>query len=114
MVESLLTRREALITASAAVAATALPVRRARAQSLDKISMLNGWVAEPEQGGFYQALAMGIYRDHGLDASIRNGGPQLNASSLLINGRVDTISADSFTALAYVAQNLPFLCVAAY
>jgi NitT/TauT family transport system substrate-binding protein len=114
MFDTPVTRRTAIGIASAAVAASAFSgVRRARAQSLDKISMLNGWVAEPEQGGFYQALATGIYKDHGLDADIRNGGPQLNTTSLLINGRVDVISADSFTALAYVSQDLPFLCVAA-
>jgi NitT/TauT family transport system substrate-binding protein len=114
MIASRLSRRQTLKFASAAALGAALPgVRRARAQSLDKISLLNGWVAEPEQGGFYQALATGIYRDYGLDADIRNGGPQLDANSLLLNGRVDAICSDSFTALSFVTQDLPFLCVAA-
>ena len=33
------------------------------------------WYAEAEQGGNYQALAKGYYRDAGLDVDILNGGP---------------------------------------
>jgi NitT/TauT family transport system substrate-binding protein len=109
----LLSRRQVMGLAGGAAAAVVRPAARARAQSLDKISLLNGWLAQAEQGGFYQALAAGIYRDYGLDADIRNGGPQLDANTLLLHGRVDTIVSDSFTALSYVNQKLPFLSIAA-
>jgi len=109
-----ISRRNALGLLGGGVVATSPMSRRARAQALDKISLLNGWLAQAEQGGFYQALATGIYRDYGLDADIQNGGPQLDANSLLLHGRVDTICSDSFTAISYANQNLPFLAVAAF
>src|SRR5260370_39705659 len=34
------------------------------------------WMAEAEHGGFYQALAMGFYKKHGLAVTIKMGGPQ--------------------------------------
>ncbi len=114
MMEKLVSRRHALGLFGGSAAAIATSGRSARAQSLDKISLLNGWLAQAEQGGFYQALATGIYRNYGLDADIRNGGPQLDANSLLLHGRVDVICSDSFTAISYVNQNLPFLAVAAF
>src|SRR5690242_3038293 len=36
------------------------------------------WKAEAEHGGFYQAIATGIYQRHGLDVTLRPGGPQVN------------------------------------
>jgi NitT/TauT family transport system substrate-binding protein len=114
MTARIISRRAALGLAGGLAATAAIGrSRRVRADSLDKISLLNGWIAEAEQGGFYQALATGIYKDHGLDADIRNGGPQLDANAQLLSGRVDTICSDSFTAINYVAKELPFLCAAA-
>ncbi len=74
-----ISRRKTLGLIGGVAGTATLGTRRPRAATLDKVSFLNGWVAEAEQGGFYQALATGIYRDHGLDADIRNGGPQLIA-----------------------------------
>jgi len=34
---------------------------------LDKVTFGTNWIAEAEHGGFYQAIATGIYKDHGLD-----------------------------------------------
>jgi NitT/TauT family transport system substrate-binding protein len=42
---------------------------------LIKVSLQTDWYAEPEHGGFYQALVKGYYRDAGLDVEIRQGGP---------------------------------------
>ncbi|MGH6666022.1 MAG: ABC transporter substrate-binding protein, partial [Pseudolabrys sp.] len=39
----------------------------AQAQPLDKVRFGTNWVAEAEHGGFYQALADGTYKKHGLD-----------------------------------------------
>lgn len=44
------------------------------AAALDKVSFGTNWVAEPEHGGFYQALADGTYRKYGLDVTIVPGG----------------------------------------
>jgi NitT/TauT family transport system substrate-binding protein len=73
------------IVLSIALAASAL------AQPLDKVSFGTNWVAEAEHGGFYQALADGTYRKHGLDVTIVPGGPQVNNRILLPAGRLDSI-----------------------
>lgn len=48
------------------------------AQAADKVAFGLDWRAEAEYGGYYQAQATGIYARHGLDVSIRQGGPQVN------------------------------------
>ena len=55
------------------------PVRRARADAAHEGPRFGtDWLAEAEHGGFYQAVATGAYRKHGLDVTIRMGGPQSN------------------------------------
>src|SRR5262245_40570627 len=39
-------------------------------QALDKVRFGTNWVAEAEHGGFYQAVADGTYKKHGLDVAI--------------------------------------------
>ena len=67
-----------------------LPGRRASAQVLDKVSYQTSWRAQAEHGGFYQAVAAGIYRKYGIECDLRMGGPQISLSQLLMGGRVET------------------------
>ncbi|KAF0231181.1 MAG: hypothetical protein FD175_1050 [Beijerinckiaceae bacterium] len=85
---------------------------RVSAQTLDKVSYQTNWRAQAEHGGFYYALANGIYKKYGLDADIRMGGPQQNPSQLLLGGTVDMVMSNSFEAIRYAEQNLPFMCIA--
>src|SRR5262245_4946130 len=79
--------------------AVLLPLaRRPRAQALDKVSFQTDWRAQAEHGGYYQAIAAGIYRRHGIECDLRQGGPSLNISQLLLAGRVDMIMSNSFEA----------------
>src|SRR5689334_22873258 len=55
---------------------------------LDKVTYGTNWFAEAEHGGFYQAVATGIYKEHGLDVTIKMGGPQANSTQLLMGGAV--------------------------
>ena len=87
--------------------------RRAFAQPLDKVSFQTDWRAQAEHGGFYQALAAGLYARAGIDADIRQGGPNLNISQLLLAGRVDMVMSNSFEAFTFVRAGAPFLTVAA-
>ena len=89
-----------------------LGLRPARAQALDSISFQTDWRAEAEHGGFYQAIASGIYKKHGISCDLRMGGPQQNPAQLLLAGRVDTIVSAGIQALNYARDNLPFLSVA--
>ncbi|HEY8289435.1 MAG TPA: ABC transporter substrate-binding protein [Acetobacteraceae bacterium] len=80
----------------------------------DKISFGLDWKAEAEYGGYYQAAATGIYAKHGLDVTIRQGGPQVNHTQLLLAGRLDfNICSNSFLALNFVKEKIPFRTVAA-
>jgi NitT/TauT family transport system substrate-binding protein len=108
-------RRRALrlLGSTAAVSLVSVPGTRVNAQTLDKVSYQTNWRAEAEHGGFYLAVANGIYKKYGIDCDLRMGGPQQNPSQLLLGGRVDMIMASAFEGLNYVKENLPFLCIAA-
>ena len=80
----------------------------------DKVSIIMSWVAQAEHGGFYQALATGIYAKHGLDVTIRQGGPQLNTGQMLAAGAVDfRIGGGSGGTLSFVQNDVPAKAVAA-
>ncbi len=107
-----LTRRKALLGLAASTAAGA--ARPASAQNLDKVSFGTNWVAEGEHGGFYQALADGTYRQHGLDVTIVQGGPNVNNRILLTVGKMDFfLSANTLQGFDAVAENVPTIEVAA-
>jgi NitT/TauT family transport system substrate-binding protein len=78
----------------------------------DKIVFGLDWKAEAEYGGYYQALATGIYAKHGLDLTIREGGPLVNHMQLLMAGRLD-FNLGGGRAIEFAAENLPFMAVAA-
>lgn len=84
----------------------------AQAQPRNKVNFGLDWVAEAEYGGFYQAIATGIYAAHGLDVTIHQGGPQVNHMQLLIAGRLD-FNLGGGRAIEFAAENLPFMAVAA-
>ena len=80
----------------------------------DEVAFGIDWAAEAAYGGYYQAVATGIYARHGLSVTIRQGGPQVNQTQLLLAGRLDfSLASNSFLALNFVQQQLPFVVVAA-
>jgi len=91
----------------------ALGLVASAAQAQEKITFGTDWLAEAEYGGYYQAFATGIYRAHGLDVTIRQGGPSVNQTQLLLAGRLDvSIASNSFIALNFVQEKIPFRVVA--
>jgi len=86
--------------------------RRARAQTLDKLSFHTDWRAQAEHGGYYQAIAAGLYREAGIECELRPGGPSLNIGQLLLAGRVDMTMSNSFEAFTYVRERAPFFTIA--
>ena len=82
------------------------------AQAMDKVIFQTNWRAEAEHGGFYQALATGIYKKYGIDATIRMGGPQQDPSAMLLAGKVDFIMANGLAGLNYAKEKLPFIVIA--
>lgn len=93
------------------LAAVAAP---AHAQKLDPVRFGTNWVAEPEHGGFFQAVADGTYRKYGLDVTIVPGGPNVNNRILLPVGKIDFyMSANSLQSFDAVDNNIPTVAVAA-
>ena len=85
-----------------------------QAGAADKVSFGTNWVAQPEHGGFYQALADGTYQRYGLDVSIVPGGPQVNNRLLLPVGKLDFyMGGNLIQAFSAVEQDIPTLVVAA-
>ncbi|HYX01544.1 MAG TPA: ABC transporter substrate-binding protein [Reyranella sp.] len=109
--------RRAALRAAAGLAFAApllLPVRRlVRAETLEKLSFYTDWRAQAEHGGYYQAIAAGLYRKAGIDCDLRQGGPSLNISQLLLAGRVDMVMSNSFEAFTFVRESAPFFTIAA-
>lgn len=87
--------------------------RRPRAQTLERVSFHTDWRAQAEHGGYYQAIAAGLYARAGIVCDLRQGGPSLNIVQLLLTGRVDMIMSNSFEAFTYVREGAPFFTIAA-
>jgi NitT/TauT family transport system substrate-binding protein len=85
-----------------------------RSAAAENVSFGTDWKAEAEHGGYYQAIAAGLYRQHGIEVTLRQGGPQVNHAQLLAAGRLDfNLTPNSFGPLNFTAQNIPMVAVAA-
>lgn len=78
---------------------------KARPGKLRPVTFYTDWKAQAEHGGFYQAVALGLYEKHGLKVSIRAGGPQTDNTRLLAAGAIETgMLSNSFQALTLAAK----------
>src|SRR5215472_13951090 len=97
-----------------AVLCVAVTIATAGRGAAEEASFGTDWKAEAEHGGYYQAIATGIYRGHGLEVTLRQGGPQVNHAQLLAAGRLDfNLAPNSFGPLNFVSENIPMVAVAA-
>ena len=94
-----------LLTMGPALAADPPPVH---------ITFVTDWKAQAEHGGFYEALAEGLYAKRGLDVTIREGGPDVNVPQLLVGGAADFgIGSNAFVVMNLVQQKVPLRAVMA-
>ena len=78
----------------------ALNVATPAHETAQKIVFMTDWKPEAEQGGFYEAQALGLYAKRGLDVEIRSGGAGANPQQMMAAGAVDmAIGSNSFIAL---------------
>jgi NitT/TauT family transport system substrate-binding protein len=92
----------------------AIWVANSAAYALQPVSFATDWKAQAEQGGFYQAKALGLYEKAGLDVTIRGGGPGVNIPQLLGAGAIDfAMGSNSFIPLNMVRANVPAKAVMA-
>jgi NitT/TauT family transport system substrate-binding protein len=97
-------------------AATALALGiGASAHAEEKFTYMTNWYAQAEHGGFYQAVATGIYKKYGLDVTIKMGGPQVNIAQMMAAGQADCIMGSSDIQVMQMREGgLPVTTVAAY
>jgi len=101
--------RIAMLITLAAIAGLSAP-----ALALDKVKFGTNWLADPEAGGFYQAVADGTYEKYGLDVTIIPGGPQANGALLLLFGKIEFfMGGDMIGNFLSVEGKLPLIAVAA-
>ncbi len=85
----------------------------AGAQAQEKFIYMTNWYAQAEHGGFYQAVATGIYKKYGLDVTVKMGGPQVNINQLMAAGQADCIMGSSDLSMMVARNNgLPVVTVA--
>ncbi len=79
-----------------------------------KITFVTDWKAQAEHGGFYEALAEGLYKKAGLDVRILEGGPSVNVPQILAGGAADFgIGSNGFIPLNMVAAGVKVRAVMA-
>jgi len=106
-------RRQFIQYTSAGLGAALITSPSIRAQGkLDKITFGTNWFAQAEHGGFYQAVATGIYKKYGLEVTIKMGGPQTNGTQLLMGGAVDFFMGSGADGIKAVEAGIPKVTVA--
>ena len=94
--------------------ALALAVLPLHVLGLEAVTFATDWKAQAEQGGFYQAKALGLYEKAGLDVTIRGGGPGVNIPQLLGAAAIDFgMGSNSFIPLNMVRAGVPAKAVMA-
>lgn len=80
----------------------------------ERLVFATDWRAQAEHGGFYQALADGLYGARGLDVVLRQGGVGMDPQQLLAAGAIDAAMGSSgFFTLNLVEAGAPVVTVAA-
>ena len=84
------------------------------AQAQEKFTYMTNWYAQAEHGGFYQAVATGLYKKAGLDVTIKMGGPQVNIVQMMAAGQGDCVMGSSDLQMVQVREGgVPVTTVAA-
>jgi NitT/TauT family transport system substrate-binding protein len=109
-----LDRRSMTGLAMAALLATAVGGSVGSATADEALTFGTNWKAQAEHGGFYQAVATGLYKARGLDVTIRPGGPQVNHAQLMASGKIDfNMGGNLFGQFNLTQNQVPVVTVAA-
>jgi NitT/TauT family transport system substrate-binding protein len=86
---------------------------RKPANGLFPVKLQTDWYPQPEQGGFYDALIKGYYKDEGLDVTIVPGGPYGNGLQLVAANAEQFGMGTSDNILEAVGNDEPLIAVGA-
>lgn len=75
------------------------------------IVLQTDWYAQPEHGGFYEALLTGLYERAGLNVEIRPGANMTNIPQLVATGRIHFALGSSDSLLMAVSRGIPLVGV---
>lgn len=76
--------------------------------NLTNVTFATDWKAQAEQGGFYQALAAGLYSEKGLNVKIIQGNSNVNVPRLIASNTVEFgIGSNSFIPLNMAENKIP-------
>ncbi len=78
-----------------------------------RIVLQTDWFAQPEHGGFYQAVAKGYYEEAGLEVTILEGGPNAMSVYKVLDGRAHFAMNRADNVMLFVAQGMPLQMVMA-
>lgn len=98
----------------AGIAATLITSLAANVSLADNepFTLITNWYAQAEHGGYYQALADGLYEEQGLDVTVRMGGPQINGTQLMLAGQAQCVITDDIGAMMANKRDIPVTLVA--
>src|SRR5258705_6038116 len=65
------------------------------AVALEAVSLQLKWKHQFQFAGYYQALEQGLYRDAGLDVTIREGGPDIDVSEADCGGQAEFLGCSA-------------------
>ena len=82
--------------------------------ALTHVVLQTDWFAEPEHGGFYQALAKGYYREAGLDVDIEQGSPSTVPQQMVATGKADFAIGRCEYVIVDEARGVPLVIVGAF
>ena len=100
---------------SRAVAAAFAVLASAPVFAEEKFVYMTNWFAQAEHGGFYQAIATGLYKKAGLDVTVKMGGPQVNILQLMAAGQADCVMGSSDLQMIQARESgVPVITVAAF
>jgi NitT/TauT family transport system substrate-binding protein len=81
-------------------------------EALKKASFIPLWYPQAQFAGYYLALEKGIYRRHGIDLTIIDGGPEHPPAQYLRDGRADFAALWLTTALQRRSEGMALVNVA--
>ena len=101
-----------LVTAAiAGLILAGLMAGSAPAQSLRKIKVVTNWFAQPEQATVWAALQAGIYKKHGLDVEIQQGGFRVSHVQVVGAGQAQFGMGNGDDVYRGRAQGIPLVAI---
>lgn len=106
--------RLAVLALAGALAACSPAKKPTAAGQPAAIRFATDWRAQAEHGGFYEAVAEGLYKQRGLNVTIVQGGPGVNVPQMVAAGAVEMgMGSNSFIVTNLAEEKVPVKAVAA-